>query len=156
MPNRPGRKEIPKLARPVQLDLRTKKRMQTIAHQLLGSHLAHQILAYLAEHPLAQDTLEGIMEWWLLDREIVHQTSAVTIALEELVAKGLILETRAKDSRAHYRLNPDKLGEVLEILKGRSSEEPPFDAPSKRPLAQSNDLRTELNHQETKATEDRR
>ena len=118
MPNRPGRKEIPQLARPLQLNLRTKKQMQSIARQLIGSHLAHQILAYLAEHPLAQDTVEGIMEWWLLDREIVHQTSAVTIALEGLAANGLILETRAKDSRAHYRLNPNKLGEVLEILKG--------------------------------------
>jgi hypothetical protein len=156
MPTRPGRKEIPKLARPVRLGLRTKKQMQTIAHQLIGSHLAHQILAYLAEHPLAQDTLEGIMEWWLLDREIVHQTSAVTSALAELVAKGLILETRAKDSRAHYRLNPDTLGEVLEILKGESSEEPPFDAPRKTTLAQSKDSGTELNHQETKAAEDRR
>jgi DNA-binding transcriptional regulator PaaX len=132
--------------------------MQTIAHQLLGSHLAHQILAYLAEHPLAQDTLEGIMEWWLLDREIVYQTTAVRSALAELVANGLILETRTKDSHAHYRLNPNKVGEVLEILRAakRSSEEPPFDAPRKRSLAQSKNSETELNHQETKATEDRR
>src|SRR6266571_4271251 len=116
--------------------------MQTIARQLVGSHLAHQILAYLAEHPLAQDTLEGIMEWWLLDRDVVQQTSEVTSALEELVAKRLILETRAKDSRAHYRLNPNTLGEVLEILNGakRNSEERPSDAPGERPLAHSNDL----------------
>jgi len=132
--------------------------MKSIACQLVRSHLAHQILAYLAEHPVAQDTVEGIMEWWLLDREIVHQTKAVTSALAELVAKGLILETRAKDSRAHYRLNPNKLGEVLEILKGakRSSEGRECDAPSKRPLAQSRDLGNELNHDETKAVEDRR
>ena len=132
--------------------------MKSIACQLVRSHLAHQILAYLAEHPLAQDTLEGILEWWLLDREITHQTSAVANALAELVAKGLILETRAKDSRAHYRLNPNKLGEVLEILKGakRSSEELPSDAPSKRPPAQSKHLENELNHDKTKADEVRR
>jgi len=131
------------------------KRMQSIPRQLVGSHLAHQILAYLAEHPLAQDTLEGITEWWLLDREIVHQTSAVTSALEELVAEGLILETHAKDSRAHYRLNPNKLGEVLEILNGanRSSEELPSDAPRKRP--ESKELENQFNHDETKADEDR-
>src|SRR5213596_2738444 len=50
MPNRPGRKKIPQLARPVQLDLRTKKRMQTITRQLVGSHLAHQT----AEAPTQQ------------------------------------------------------------------------------------------------------
>ncbi len=145
-------KEIPQLARRVRLDWQTKKRMQTIARQFIGSHLAHQILGYLAEHPLAQDTLEGITEWWLLDREIVQQISAVTSALEELVAKGLILETRAKDSRTHYRLNPNTLGDVLDILKGAktNSEQLPSNAPRKRPLGPANDLGNELNHDETK------
>jgi len=146
------RKEIPELARRVRVDLRTKKQMQTIARQLIRTRLAHQILAYLAEHPLAQDTLEGIMEWWLLDRDVVQQTSEVTNALEELVASGLILETRTEDSRARYRLNPNTLGEVLEILNGakRNSEERPSDASGKRPLAHSNDLANELDRDETK------
>jgi len=130
--------------------------MQTIVRQLIKSHTSYQILAYLAEHPLAQDTLEGITEWWLLDSEIVHQTREVTSALEELVAEGLILETHAKDSRAHYRLNPKNLREVLEILNGanRSSEEFPSDAPRKRPLALSKQLGNQLNHDDTKADED--
>jgi len=132
--------------------------MQTIVRQLIKSHTSYQILAYLAEHPLAQDTLEGITEWWLLDSEIVHQTREVTSALEELVAEGLILETHAKDSRAHYRLNPKNLREVLEILNGanRSSEEFPSDAPRKRALALSKPLGNQLNHDDAKADEDLR
>ncbi len=57
MPNRPGRKKIPQLARPVQLDLRTKKRMQTITRQLVGSHLAHQT----AEAPTQQRQSERVL-----------------------------------------------------------------------------------------------
>jgi len=31
-----------------------------------------EILAYLADHPDAQDTLAGIFEWWLLERKITY------------------------------------------------------------------------------------
>ena len=32
--------------------------------------VAKDILAYLAEHPQAMDTLEGIAEWWLMRQHI--------------------------------------------------------------------------------------
>ncbi len=114
-------KEILQLARHVPSALQMKTPMESCVRPLVASHLAHEILAYLAEHPLAQDTLEGILEWWLLDRQIVHQTSAVKSALEELVANGLVLETHANDSRAHYRVNPNKFGDLLQTLEEAST-----------------------------------
>src|SRR5439155_9930883 len=65
MPNRPERKEIPQLARPVQLDLRTKKRMQTIARKLIGSHFAHQTAeaATQQRRPGEMSGLCSVAEW---------------------------------------------------------------------------------------------
>ena len=58
------------------------------------SQIGNKILAYLVENPKAQDTLEGIVEWWLLEREIKFETARVREALADLVARGLILETK--------------------------------------------------------------
>ena len=68
------------------------------------SQVAREILAYLAAHPDAQDTLEGIVEWWLVEQRIVQQTAAVREALAELVAQGLLVERRGHDARTRYRI----------------------------------------------------
>lgn len=82
-----------------------------------NSPIAYEILTYLAEHPDSSDTIEGIMEWWLLERKIEYQTGKVKEALAELVAKGLILENKGADARIHYRINRHKHGEIQEFLK---------------------------------------
>ena len=81
------------------------------------SQIAAAILAYLAEHPKAQDTLEGIVEWWLLEQEIKRRTVMVQDALAELVAKGLVVERKGRDGRMHYRLNRQKRQEIAALLK---------------------------------------
>jgi len=53
--------------------------------------VVYKILAYLSEHPQAQDTLEGIVEWWLLEQQIKCRTVQVKEALAELVARGFVL-----------------------------------------------------------------
>lgn len=73
---------------------------------LLGKfEITREILAYLLEHPDAQDTLEGIVQWWLLERKIKYQTAMVKETLEELVEKGLIVEYRNEKSQPRYQLN---------------------------------------------------
>ena len=60
------------------LDLPIKNKLQ----------IGYQIMAYLVDHPNARDTLEGIVEWWLLEREIKFETARVKEALSNLVAGG--------------------------------------------------------------------
>ena len=65
--------------------------------------VASEILAYLAHHPQASDTLEGIVEWWLLQQKIEYQTRVVRDALAELVERGFLVKEVMKDARIHYR-----------------------------------------------------
>lgn len=78
--------------------------------------VAHEILSYLMKHPDAQDTVEGIAEWWLLERYLRRQLDVVKKSVEELTARGLLLERRSRDSRVHYRINPEKISEIEELL----------------------------------------
>jgi hypothetical protein len=82
-----------------------------------GSKIGYEILAYLAKHPDSGDTLEGIAQWWLLERKIKHQVGNIKEALAELVAKGLVLEYRGKNSQTHYRTNQRKHEEIQALLK---------------------------------------
>lgn len=84
------------------------------------SQVAYGVLSYLAEHPDAQDTLEGIMEWWLLEQRIKQETQRIEEALDELVTKGLILERKSKSSQTYYRINRGKYKEIRALLKSRS------------------------------------
>lgn len=81
------------------------------------SQIGNEILVYLVDHPKAQDTLEGIVEWWLLERKIKYETARVQEALSELVAKGLIVEMKGPDSQIHYRINKSKYEEIKKLIK---------------------------------------
>jgi hypothetical protein len=81
-----------------------------------------EILAYFLKNPDAQDTVEGIVEWWLLETYITKQFTLVKQALSELVNQGLIIETRNSDSQLHYQVNEEKIQEIQERLKNRRSE----------------------------------
>ncbi len=76
------------------------------------SEIAQQVLAYLAEHPQAQDTLEGILHWWLLEQQIKHWATEVQEALVELVAQGLLVEHEGLDGQIRYRINQSKAAEI--------------------------------------------
>ena len=79
--------------------------------------MAHQILAYLHANPDAQDTLEGIIEWWLLDQNIKRQSERVKQALAQLTARGLIVARMGTDSRVHYGIDRSKRDEIESLLK---------------------------------------
>lgn len=69
------------------------------------ARIAREILAYLTDHPDAGDTLEGIMEWWMLERKIKFESSSVEQALNELVTKGDVLRVKGKNSKVYFNLN---------------------------------------------------
>ena len=66
---------------------------------------ARDILAYLSEHPKAQDTIEGILEWWLLEQDIRRSIPQVQAALAELITRRLVVEHHGTDGRVRYRVD---------------------------------------------------
>jgi hypothetical protein len=72
------------------------------------------------DHPDAQDTLEGVVEWWLLERKIKNQTDLAKEALAELVHKALVLEVSVGDSST-YRMNRSRYEEIRAFLSDQSA-----------------------------------
>jgi hypothetical protein len=68
------------------------------------SEIAQAILGHLRQNPEAQDTLAGIVQWWLPSRDISSRTATIRDALSELVAAGLVIRMEGKDSQVSYRL----------------------------------------------------
>ena len=85
------------------------------------SQIAYEILAYLAKNPDAQDTIDGIVEWWLLAQHIERHVARVKSALAELVQQGLIIEKRSSDSHIYYSLNRSREKEIAAILTRKAS-----------------------------------
>jgi hypothetical protein len=80
------------------------------------AQISNEILAYLVEYPQAQDTLEGIVEWWLLERRIKYETALVKKALAELIADGMLLKAKGPDSRIHYRINRSRYQKIRKLV----------------------------------------
>jgi DNA-binding IscR family transcriptional regulator len=80
------------------------------------SRVAMSILAYLNENPEAQDSLEGILRWWLLDRMIEEQMALVESALARLVAAGLVTEVAGRDGGKRFKLDRSQESRVRELL----------------------------------------
>jgi hypothetical protein len=78
-----------------------------------------EILAYFLKNPDAQDTLEGIVGWWLLETYIRKQYAIVKKALSYLVDQGLIIEVHNTNSEIHYQVNKEKIRDIQERLKDR-------------------------------------
>lgn len=74
-------------------------------------------MGYLLRHPNAQDTLEGISEWWILEETIIQKYSEVQEALGKLVGLGLILEKRVPNAGVFYCLNKKKRKQIQKIAE---------------------------------------
>src|SRR5215475_11103586 len=78
--------------------------------------IERDILAYLTQNPSAEDTVEGIVEWWLLEQRIRNESERAQEALSDLVSRGLVLERTGIDSRSRYRVNAERLKEIKRLL----------------------------------------
>jgi len=65
--------------------------------------LAEEIRDYLAAHPNAADSAEGIARWWLTRRRPPAALTGVVAALEYLERLGLIESQRRQDGEVLYR-----------------------------------------------------
>ena len=86
------------------------------------SQIARAILEYLYRHPDAQDTVAGIVQWWLPEAKIKARTAIVKEALTELVGEGLVLERKAKDFQIHYRINLQSRKRIQWMLEGQPED----------------------------------
>jgi len=82
--------------------------------------LGEEILQYLIDHPRAQDTLQGIVTWWLLERTAKHRMAMVKEVLDSLVADGLIIAQQGSDSQIHYKINRRRRKKIISLLQQRS------------------------------------
>jgi hypothetical protein len=83
--------------------------------------LADEVLDYLVRHPEAQDTVEGIAEWWLLERRVATVVAEVEAVLCDLVGRDLLVAKRSGDGRTYYRLNRGKERQVRRALRKSES-----------------------------------
>ena len=90
----------------------------------LTSNMAFEILTYLTQRPNAQDTFEGILEWWVLERYIERQRVTVQAAVEELVGSGFLLAIRGSDQRERFRLDPQRRAEAEALIARYESRRP--------------------------------
>lgn len=81
------------------------------------SQIARQVLSYLSEHAGAQDTFEGIVEWWLLEQRIRQRAAEVREALDELTARRLVVAREGRDARTRYSLNPRRAKAIRAMLE---------------------------------------
>jgi len=78
--------------------------------------LTQDILSYLLEHSAAEDTIEGIVEWWLLEEKIKRRMHDVQRVLDELAREGLIIANKSKDSKIRYRINKRRKNKIRAML----------------------------------------
>ncbi|OPY69803.1 MAG: hypothetical protein A4E57_00937 [Syntrophorhabdaceae bacterium PtaU1.Bin034] len=82
----------------------------------LVQSLARKILLYLIDHPDAEDSLEGIVGWWLLEQEIRTQENRVREAVRMLKDRNLIIESSGRGAEVRYRANWDRKEKIMVLL----------------------------------------
>ncbi len=81
----------------------------------IGLEIEGLITSYVASHPSAADTLEGVHAWWVGARVPGATRAEVEAACERLVASGVIERVELPD------------GAILFAGAGRGSSFPPID-----------------------------
>jgi hypothetical protein len=66
---------------------------------------APEILEYLARHPDAQDTLEGILRWWVLDSCIRNWAPRIAETVAQLVEDGFLEKSASPEGNVRYRIS---------------------------------------------------
>lgn len=72
-----------------------------------ATSITREILTYLRNHPDAQDSIEGIMQWWLLEKGVPVQELTLNEMLTDLVKKGFLIKEMNQAS-VFYKCKPRK------------------------------------------------
>jgi hypothetical protein len=73
---------------------------------------APEILDYLARHPDARDTIDGILHWWVLDSCIRQWAPKIAATLQQLIKGGFLEQQPSADGRIFYRISPTHLAAI--------------------------------------------
>jgi DNA-binding PadR family transcriptional regulator len=79
--------------------------------------LQREILSYLATHPEAKDTVEGIRHWWLPGGNARVTAGDIGSALDALVDKGWMNASSLGQGARVYSLNQARHREIREWLE---------------------------------------
>lgn len=67
---------------------------------------APEILEYLAQHPSAQDTIEGILHWWVVETCLRNWAPKIAATLDQLVEADFLERRQGGDGRVFYGISP--------------------------------------------------
>jgi len=82
---------------------------------------APEILDYLARHPEAQDTIDGILHWWVLDACIRKWAPKIAETVAQLVDRGFLEERSSAGGQVFYRASPHYLATLQQRLPRNST-----------------------------------
>jgi hypothetical protein len=68
--------------------------------------VASAILGYLSQHPSAEDTLEGIVQWLTLEKHLPTTPGIVAHALAQLIERRLVTTRPSAGGPTIYHLSP--------------------------------------------------
>jgi hypothetical protein len=77
---------------------------------------APEILDYLARHPDAQDTIEGILHWWVLDAHIRKWAPKISETVTQLVERGFLEQKPSLDGHVYYGISSSYLAALQQQL----------------------------------------
>jgi len=81
--------------------------LKLVDEQRREEELLEIVLGYLAEHPDASDTLEGIAEWWIMRQQTRVEIAKLAKVLQRL-AESDLLEKVEDGGSLRYRLKVKK------------------------------------------------
>ena len=81
---------------------------------------SHKILAYLLDNPDAKDTMDGIMNWWMLQQDIKRNVALIKKTVQALLHAGLLLVRHGTDSTKYYQVNRARLAEISALIEMNS------------------------------------
>lgn len=73
--------------------------------------MSDELLSYLARHPQAADSLDGILQWWRPRQRYETERGRIEEALEKLVQGNRIVKHRLIDGTTVYALRRPEAGD---------------------------------------------
>jgi len=76
------------------------------------------------DNPSANDTLEGITEWWLLEQRVKTGLNAVQSALNHLEILAFVVVKTRLGGTLSYSVNKERVSAIKKWLDSESSTSP--------------------------------